>query len=98
MIRRKNGSWRISKRPKSAESGKGAKAHIEADAYPGQNLEGRVAFIGAAALSEFALLPTENPSGNFIKITHRIPVRLAVKDPENRLRLGMMVLVAIEAK
>jgi membrane fusion protein (multidrug efflux system) len=76
----------------------GAKANIEADAYDGHKFEGRVAFIGAAALSEFALLPTENPSGNFIKITHRIPVRIAVKDPENRLRLGMMVFVAIEAK
>jgi membrane fusion protein, multidrug efflux system len=76
----------------------GAKANIEADAYAGHKFEGRVAFIGGAALSEFALLPTENPSGNFIKITHRIPVRIAVKDPENRLRLGMMVVVAIEAE
>jgi membrane fusion protein (multidrug efflux system) len=76
----------------------GAKVAVEADAYDGYKFEGRVAFIGAAALSEFALLPTENPSGNFVKITHRIPVRIAVKDPENRLRLGMMVVVAIEGK
>jgi len=75
-----------------------AKATIEVDAFPGQPFEGRVEFIGAAAISEFALLPTENPSGNFIKITHRIPVRISVKDPNNRLRPGMMVVVAIEAK
>ncbi len=75
-----------------------AKATIEVDAFPGQTFEGRVEFIGAAAISEFALLPTENPSGTFIKITHRIPVRISVKDPENRLRPGMMVVVDIEAK
>ena len=75
-----------------------AKATIEVDAFPGKTFEGRVEFIGAAAISEFALLPTENPSGNFIKITHRIPVRISVKDSENRLRPGMMVVVAIEAK
>jgi membrane fusion protein (multidrug efflux system) len=75
-----------------------AKARIEVDAFPGQTFEGRVEFIGAAAISEFALLPTENPSGTFIKITHRIPVRISVKDPQNRLRPGMMVVVDIEGK
>ena len=75
-----------------------AKARIEVDAFPGQTFEGQVEFIGAAALSEFALLPAENPSGNFIKITHRLPVRIAVKDPKNLLKPGMMVVVAIKAK
>ena len=77
---------------------KPAKAKIEVDAFPGQTFEGRVEFIGAAAISEFALLPTENPSGTFIKITHRIPVRISVQDPQNRLRPGMMVVVDIEGK
>jgi membrane fusion protein (multidrug efflux system) len=74
-----------------------AKARIEVDAFPGHTFEGRVEFIGAAAISEFALLPTENPSGNFIKITHRLPVRISVRDPKNQLKLGMMVVVAIQA-
>ncbi len=76
---------------------KGAKTRIEVDAFPGQTFEGRVEFVGAAALSEFALLPADNPSGNFIKITHRLPVRISVQDKENRLKPGMMVVVAIEA-
>ncbi len=75
----------------------GARAKIEVDAFPGREYEGRVEFIGAAALSEFALLPADNPSGNFIKITHRLPVRVSVKDPNNLLKPGMMVVVAIEA-
>ena len=76
---------------------KGAKVKIEADAFPGKSFEGKVESIGAAAISEFALLPSDNPSGNFIKITQRLPVRILVKDPENLLKPGMMVVVAIEA-
>ena len=77
---------------------RGSKVQVEVDAFPGRDFEGRVEFIGAAALSEFALLPAENPSGNFVKITHRLPVRISVKDPQNQLKPGMMVVVAIEAK
>jgi len=77
---------------------KGSKARIEVDAFPDRTFEGRVEFVGAAALSEFALLPAENPSGNFIKITHRLPVRISVKDQPNPLKPGMMVVVAIEIK
>ncbi len=76
----------------------GAKVRVEVDAFPGKEFNGRVEFIGSAALSEFSLLPAENPSGNFVKITHRLPVRIAVQDPENILKPGMMVVVAIEAK
>jgi membrane fusion protein (multidrug efflux system) len=77
---------------------RGSKARVEVDAFPGREFEGQVEFIGAAALSEFALLPAENPSGNFIKITHRLPVRISVKDPDHLLKPGMMVVVAIEDK
>jgi membrane fusion protein (multidrug efflux system) len=75
----------------------GAKVEIEVDAFPGRNFEGKVESIGAAAISEFALLPSDNPSGNFIKITQRLPVRIFVKDPENMLKPGMMVVVSIKA-
>jgi membrane fusion protein (multidrug efflux system) len=77
---------------------KGAKVNIEADAFPGHVFEGQVESIGAAAISEFALLPSDNPSGNFIKITQRLPVRIFVRDPENLLKPGMMVVVTIEAR
>jgi len=76
---------------------RGAKVNIEADAFPGHVFKGRVESIGAVAISEFALLPSDNPSGNFIKITQRLPVRIFVKDPENMLKPGMMVVVSIEA-
>ena len=75
-----------------------AEVKVEVDAFPNRTFEGRVEFIGAAALSEFALLPADNPSGNFIKITHRLPVRISVKDPQNLLKPGMMVVVEIKAQ
>ena len=76
----------------------GSKVKVEVDAFPDREFEGQVEFIGSAASSEFALLPSENPSGNFIKVTHRIPVRISVNDPQNLLKPGMMAVVAIEAK
>jgi len=76
---------------------KGAKVDIRVDAFPGRNFEGKVESVGAAAISEFALLPSDNPSGNFIKITQRLPIRILVQDPENLLKPGMMVVATIQA-
>jgi membrane fusion protein (multidrug efflux system) len=47
--------------------------------------------VGQAATSEFALLPNPNPSGNFTKITQRLPIRIAVKQDSDELKPGMMV-------
>ena len=56
---------------------------------------GRVERIGNATTSTFALLPNPNPSGNFTKITQRVPVRIAVQQRDGMLRPGMMVEVRI---
>lgn len=64
---------------------------ITVDALPGRTLEGTVERVGQAATSEFALLPNPNPSGNFTKITQRLPVRVAVKQVDGLLKPGMMV-------
>ena len=68
---------------------------LEVDAYPDRPFEGRIEMIGAAATSEFALLPNPNPSGNFTKVTQRLPVRIAVDQVDGMLRPGMMVEVYI---
>ena len=52
--------------------------------------------IGHAATSEFSLLPSPNPSGNFTKVTQRIPIRVAVPQQAGRLKPGMMVEVSID--
>ena len=73
----------------------GQKVGVHVDAFPDRDLEGRVERIGQSATSSFALLPTPNPSGNFTKVTQRVPVRIAVEQREARLRPGMMVEVRI---
>ena len=73
----------------------GAKAEIRVDAYPGKVFAGEVFRIGQTATSKFALLPDPNPSGNFTKITQRLPVRIRLADKNPALRPGMMVEVTI---
>ncbi|MEM7252879.1 MAG: HlyD family secretion protein [Pseudomonadota bacterium] len=56
----------------------GQPVDILVDAYPNHVFTGTVARIGHATTGEFALLPAPNPSGNFTKVTQRVPVRIAV--------------------
>jgi membrane fusion protein (multidrug efflux system) len=74
----------------------GMPVDISIDAYPDQTFRGRVARIGEAATSEFALLPNPNPSGNFTKVTQRLPVRIEIEGNEGLLRPGMMAIVNVE--
>jgi membrane fusion protein (multidrug efflux system) len=76
----------------------GKTVHVSVDAYPDETFEGRIERIGHAATSEFALLPTPNPTGNFTKVTQRLPVRIAVRQREGRLRPGMMVEVYVDLR
>lgn len=73
----------------------GMKADIHVDAYPGTTFKGEVFRIGQAATNRFALLPDPNPSGNFTKITQRLPLRVKLVDKDIRLRPGMMVEVYV---
>ncbi len=74
----------------------GDKVHVSVDAYPDREFTGTVEVIGNATTAEFALLPSPNPSGNFTKITQRLPVRIAIDQQERLLRPGMMVEIKID--
>lgn len=76
----------------------GQPVNVSVDAYPDEAFKGTVAIIGNAATSEFALLPTPNPSGNFTKITQRLPVRISIDQKDRKLRPGMMVEVNIDIR
>jgi membrane fusion protein (multidrug efflux system) len=71
---------------------------VGVDAYPDNSFAGRVITIGNTTTAEFALLPSPNPSGNFTKITQRLPVRIAIDQEEGLLRPGMMVEVNIDIR
>ena len=73
----------------------GMPATVAVDAFPNEIFEGHVIRVGDAATSQFALLPNPNPSGNFTKISQRLPVRIALEQRGKMLRPGMMVEVRI---
>ena len=74
----------------------GQDVDVSVDAYPDMDFRGRVLSVGNATTSEFALLPSPNPSGNFTKITQRLPVRIAIEQQKGLLRPGMMVEVYVD--
>jgi membrane fusion protein (multidrug efflux system) len=74
----------------------GQKVTVTVDAYPGLVVHGRVQRVGNAATNQFALLPSPNPSGNFTKITQRVPVRVALDSLPRELQPGIMVEVSID--
>lgn len=71
---------------------------IRVDAYPDREFSGEVVRVGQSATSQFSLLPNTNPSGNFTKVTQRLPVKISIGQTESLLRPGMMVEVAIEIR
>jgi membrane fusion protein, multidrug efflux system len=76
----------------------GQVVEVSVDAYPDREFRGRVLTVGHAATSQFALLPTPNPSGNFTKITQRLPVRIVIDQQAGLLRPGMMVEINIDIR
>jgi membrane fusion protein (multidrug efflux system) len=79
----------------------GTRVDMTVDAYPDRTFEGTVILIGAAAASQFSLIPPANASGNFTKVTQRVPIRIAIDrasgagaDPV-RLLPGMSVVVTV---
>jgi membrane fusion protein (multidrug efflux system) len=57
----------------------GMRVEISIDAFPGLRIPGKVESIGRSTASEFSLIPASNASGNFTKVTQRVPVKIAVE-------------------
>jgi len=76
----------------------GQKAEIVVDTYPGRTFEATVKAIGAGTGAEFSLLPAQNATGNWVKVTQRIPVRLELTDADAKmaLRTGMSASVTVD--
>ena len=86
----------------------GDKVDVSVDAYPDQKFEGKVYQIGTNTAAQFSLIPPSNASGNFTKVTQRIPVKISIYpvntndqiDPGNKLNLlpGMSVEVKVKVR
>ena len=77
-------------------------AEFTVDAFPGVTFLGKVFSIGTNTAAQFSLIPPNNASGNFTKVTQRIPVKISIdhfngNDTTIRRRLvsGMSVMVKI---
>ena len=62
----------------------GQPAEVHFDAYPGLVLKGHVESIGAGTGSEFSVIPAQNATGNWVKVTQRVPVRIAIDEKSPR--------------
>ncbi|HLY01569.1 MAG TPA: HlyD family secretion protein [Candidatus Cybelea sp.] len=78
----------------------GQPTDIRVDAYKGVTFHGHVASINPASENTYALVPAQNASGNFVKVTQRIPVRIDVDDfrSDMPLRPGMSVETYVNIK
>ncbi|MHB8428754.1 MAG: HlyD family secretion protein [Acidiferrobacterales bacterium] len=76
----------------------GQPATISVDMYPDHPFRGRVEHLSGAAGTAFSLLPPENATGNWVKVTQRVPVRVMVLDPDpaHPLRIGTSAEVTVD--
>lgn len=78
----------------------GDKAEIDVDTYPGHKFSGTVILLGANTASQFSLIPPNNASGNFTKITQRVPVKFSViqEDTVTSQRVRLLPGMSVEVK
>jgi membrane fusion protein, multidrug efflux system len=81
----------------------GQPLRLRVDALPGRVFAGRVESLAPASGAQFALLPPDNATGNFIKIVQRVPVKIALDrqdtgDCEGRIVPGMSTVVEVKVR
>jgi len=75
----------------------GQPVDISVDMYPGLHLKGKVQSLAGSSGVAFSMLPPENATGNWVKVTQRVPVKIRVLDPDpaHPLRVGTSAVVTI---
>ncbi len=71
---------------------------VEVDAFPDKEFTGTVASFAPATGSQFALIPPDNATGNYVKVVQRIPVKIAIDTTNaafDQLKAGMSVYVKV---
>lgn len=76
----------------------GQPVDIAVDMYPGIPFHGKVESINGASGVAFSLLPPQNASGNWVKVTQRVPVKIRVEDNDagHPLRVGTSAVVRVD--
>jgi membrane fusion protein, multidrug efflux system len=76
----------------------GQAATVVSDIYPDVSWRATLSAIAPATGAEFAVLPPQNATGNWVKVVQRVPVMIQVEPGDTDLRVGMTVSVAIDTK
>jgi len=74
---------------------------IEIDAFPDEKITGIIESVSEATGAKFAMLPPDNSSGNFVKVTQRVPIKIKIQNIEKYkpyLRAGLSVFVSAPIK
>ena len=81
-----------------AEIKPGEAATVTFDVLEGVKFQGHVDAIGAGTGSEFSLLPAQNATGNWVKVTQRVPVRVILDNPAQAGQIvsGMSASVSVD--
>ena len=78
----------------------GQEVDIEVDAYPDKKFKGKITSISSATGAKYSMIPTDNASGNFVKIRQRVPVRINlnnISSEDNELLVaGMMCIINVK--
>ncbi len=80
---------------------KGQNVEIKIDSFKRHTFRGKIDSLSPASGAEFALLPSDNATGNFTKIVQRVPVKIvfdsnSIKGYESRISPGMSVVLSVE--
>jgi membrane fusion protein (multidrug efflux system) len=78
----------------------GQRVDVVVDSYPNQTFKGTVSSLSPGTGAQFAILPPQNASGNWVKVVQRVPLRITLdgnQDTRN-LRAGMSANVWIDTK
>ena len=79
----------------------GMPVELRLDAFPDIRISGKISTLSEATGARFSLLPPDNASGNFVKVTQRVPVKISIDDParyKDILRAGLSVDVTVPVK
>lgn len=72
---------------------------INVDSYPDQVFKGKIFQIGTNTSAQFSLIPPSNASGNFTKVTQRIPVKISIQNDSGKpLKFGFLPGMSVEVK
>ncbi|HVN47224.1 MAG TPA: HlyD family secretion protein [Bacteroidota bacterium] len=78
----------------------GDKAEISVDTYPDMKFTGTIILLGSNTASQFSLIPPNNASGNFTKVTQRVPVKFSIKqeDTAGARRVNLLPGMSVEVR